>query len=57
MQILDLDIRLKSLEDELASAEATLKGEASLASTKVIIFLDCTQGCSGYCFCWIPDIR
>ena len=37
--MLDLDIRIKTLEDQLASTEAMLKGEASLASTKVRHFM------------------
>jgi hypothetical protein len=35
-QVLDMDIRIKALEDQLASTELTLKGEATLATTKVI---------------------
>jgi hypothetical protein len=38
MQVLDLDIRIKSLEEALASSEATLRGEASLAAAKVLLF-------------------
>jgi hypothetical protein len=38
MQVLDLDIRIKSLEESLASSEATLRGEASLAAAKVLLF-------------------
>jgi hypothetical protein len=38
MQVLDLDIRIKSLEEALASSEATLRGEASLAAAKVFVF-------------------
>ncbi len=36
--MLDLDIRIKSLEEALASSEATLRGEASLAAAKVHLF-------------------
>jgi hypothetical protein len=39
MQVLDLDIRIKSLEEALASSEATLRGEASLAAAKVLLFV------------------
>jgi hypothetical protein len=39
MQVLDLDIRIKSLEEALASSEATLRGEASLAAAKVHLFV------------------
>ncbi len=39
IQVLDLDIRIKSLEEALASSEATLRGEASLAAAKVLLFV------------------
>jgi hypothetical protein len=39
MQVLDLDIRIKSLEEALSSSEATLRGEASLAAAKVLLFV------------------
>ncbi len=39
MQVLDLDIRIKSLEEALASSEATLRGEASLAAAKVLFLV------------------